>query len=904
MAVVTCLSCQARNLPEAKFCDHCGQVLTPAAPQQDKSWLFGSAPDCDVVVPQRTVSAHHCRLSAIPDGFRIEDVGSTNGTFVNGHKIQAAVRVTPFDAITLGRNVALPWPTVGPQASPKVEQSPQNGAKENFIRIGRDTDNDVVLDYPMVSGHHARIVLSGAGATIEDLSSRNGVAIGSPDRKISRSSLLPQDTVYFGSLPMPASRLLQKVSSGEKPHTSLVFSGQTMTLGRDPQSELVLDHPMISWRHARLTRSADNFIVEDLGSTNGTFVNGNRISGAVSVKPGDRIGLGSYTFVFTASGRVEQRDYRGNATIEAKNVTVDVPGKRLLEDASLTVYPSEIVGLMGPAGAGKTTLITALNGYSRPSSGTVLINGQDLYRNYDQFRGHIGYVPQDDIMHADLTVGQALYYTARLRLPSDYRRADIKARVEQVITLLELDGTEEVIIGSPDKKGISGGQRKRVNLAMELLSDPPILFLDEPTSGLAATDALMVMKVLRKLADQGKTIIITIHQPGREVFRKMDSLIIVSRDKHSANPGKVAYFGPAYPDSILFFNSDTPSRGLGPEWSPDDALSGLEKKSTAEWISVYKTSRYKREYVDERAGRLPDRSAEPMAAKTTRQPGLAQWWTLVQRNTAIKVKDKSNTAILLALAPLIGAFVVFTLGLQAATEHVGQFCIANRSLDHVCAAPYLKSAYTIFFIIISALFLGCWNALKEIVGERAIYRRERMVNLKIPSYVASKFTVLGGLLVFVQCPILLAIVYAGASLQGYFPYMLGVTILTALVALAMGLSISATVRTSETGTSVAILIMIVMILMAGAIVHPHEMGGAARFIANFVASRWGFEALLLQDSAGRPSWTTGSEHNSMANPFFPADQQVGPATSILILFLMLIALMGGTIAILKAKDKH
>ncbi|HUK90205.1 MAG TPA: ABC transporter permease, partial [Blastocatellia bacterium] len=213
-------------------------------------------------------------------------------------------------------------------------------------------------------------------------------------------------------------------------------------------------------------------------------------------------------------------------------------------------------------------------------------------------------------------------------------------------------------------------------------------------------------------------------------------------------------------------------------------------------------------------------------------------------------------------------------------------------------------AYTIFFIIIAALFLGCWNALKEIVGERAIYRRERMVNLKIPSYVASKFTVLGGLLVFVQCPILLGIVYAGANLQGDIPSMLGVTILTALVALAIGLAISAAVRTSETATSIAILIMIVMILMAGAIVHPHEMGGAARFVANFVASKWGFEALLLQDSAGRPSWTVGSDHNSMAAPFFPANQQVGPGSGVFILFIMLISLVAGTIAILKAKDTH
>ncbi|MGH9762391.1 MAG: FHA domain-containing protein, partial [Blastocatellia bacterium] len=579
--------------------------------------------------------------------------------------------------------VALPWSFFGQAGADKV------------IRIGRDEDNEVMLDYPMVSGPHARILLSDSSAIIEDLGSRNGTGIGSPDRKISTSRLLPQDTVYFGSLPVPASRLLRRVSLGDKPHISLVFKGQSIVLGRDSDCEQVLDHPMVSWRHARITRSTAGYIVEDLGSTNGTFVNGTRISGAVKVKPGDRIGLGSYTFVFTAAGTIEQRDYRGNLTIEAKNLTVDAPGKRLLESVSFTVYPSEIVGLMGPSGAGKTTLITALNGYVRPSGGNVILNGRDLYKQYDEFCGHRGYVPQDDIMHRDLTVRQALYYTARLRLPSDYRAKDIKARVQQVITLLELDGTEDVIIGSPDKRGISGGQRKRVNLAMELMSDPSILFLDEPTSGLAAQDALMVMKVLRKLADSGKTIIITIHQPGRELFRKMDSLIVVSKDKHSRDPGRLAYFGPAYPDSIQFFNPPAAGSGQGVDPGPDDALAGLESKSTAEWTALYNASRYRRQYVDERAGTLPDGSAQPVTAKATRKPGPGQWWTLVQRTVAVKVKDKWNTGILLALAPVIGGLVTFTLGNKAAAEHI---CSNANDFSPACSAPFLKTSYTIFFV--------------------------------------------------------------------------------------------------------------------------------------------------------------------------------------------------------------
>ena len=414
-------------------------------------------------------------------------------------------------------------------------------------------------------------------------------------------------------------------------------------------------------------------------------------------------------------------------------MTVDVTRKRkrIIQGISLTIYPSEIVASMGPSGAGKTTLMNALNGYMPPTSGTVLINGQDLYANYEQFCGHVGYVPQDDIMHRELTVGQALYYTARLRLPADYGKAEIQTRIQSVLSLLDLDGTEDVIIGSPERRGISGGQRKRVNLAMELLTDPSILFLDEPTSGLSSEDALMVMKILRNLANQGKTILITIHQPGLEVFRMADSLVIVSKDKKSKEPGQMVYFGPAYPDAVEFFNpGGVPNAKPGVDPSPDEVMRGLSQAKTDDWVKRYAASQHKRQYVDERLGKRPSGSAHPVKPKISREPGVSQWWTLVKRGLAIKAKDRWSTAILLAQAPIIACLLVLAFGNLASNEK----------------APYLgKTIVTIFLLIISAIWLGCSNAVREVVGEWAVYQRERMVNLKIPSYLGSKFTVLGGL---------------------------------------------------------------------------------------------------------------------------------------------------------------
>lgn len=230
---------------------------------------------------------------------------------------------------------------------------------------------------------------------------------------------------------------------------------------------------------------------------------------------------------------------------------------------------------MGPSGAGKTTLISALNGYTPPTLGQVLFNDRDLYANYGQFQGVIGYVPQDDIMHGDLTVARALYYTARLRLPPDSSDAEIAERIKVVIEQLGLKGTENVLIGSPQKRGISGGQRKRVNLAMELLTDPAVLFLDEPTSGLSSEDTLTVMRLLRTLADEGKTILLTIHQPSLEAYRQLDNLVVVAKDPGTTDPGRLTYYGPAYPQAVQFFN---PQHEEGAVLSPDEVLRSLAEE--------------------------------------------------------------------------------------------------------------------------------------------------------------------------------------------------------------------------------------------------------------------------------------------------------------------------------------
>jgi len=916
-----CPSCGAPIDFTAQRCPRCRQVQAPLSPQRTetqleeplgprggpnarRTWVIGASPDSDIVVDRPTVSGRHCRLTQTGDSFLLEDLQSRNGTFVNGQRINASIIVSRSDTVTLGRGVPLPWPEA-------AEVAPARR-----IRIGRGADNDIVLDYPTVSAHHAQITIAGDQAQIEDLNSTNGTAVGSPANRIQRAALKATDVVYFGSLRVPASRLLTgRLAMGDQPHTQMAIRREAIVFGRDPTCDHVLDDPLVSRRHARLTRSDASLFLEDLGSANGTFVNGQRISARAPIQAGDLIGMGRFTFKATPDGHLEQRDYRGDVSIEAEAVTVAIGERRLLDPISLTVYPSEFVALMGPSGAGKTTLMNALNGYTPPTSGIVRFSGRDLYANYSQFQGVIGYVPQDDIMHGELTVGQALYYTARLRLPADTSDEEIAARVRKVIAQLGLEGTETVLIGSPQKKGISGGQRKRVNLAMELLTDPAVLFLDEPTSGLSSEDALNVMRLLRRLADAGKTILLTIHQPSLEAYRLLDNLILVAKDVGSKDPGRLVFYGPAYPQAVEFFNPQQVTDARA-ELSPDDVLRGLAKDECAAWVERYTASSWKRQYVDQRAGRHPPASvpAAPVG-KRQRAFGLLQWWTLVGRAWNIKIRDRMNTAILMAQAPIIALLIALVFGSEAGKEAAAEnwATVANAA------------STTIFLMALAALWFGCSNSAREIVGEWAIYHRERMVNLKIPSYVGSKFAVLGGLCL-VQCAVLQVIVQVGAGLRGPWLGMFLVLVLTSSIGLAIGLTVSALAKTSEVAIAMLPLILLPMVILAGVLQPLHKMNALGTTLAQVMPSRWAFESLLLLEAHQRPTWTPPAapalppgidqakpeeegpkeaDEQDMAERFFPqATDRMGVRAAVLALSTMLVVLAAAIHAILRARDVH
>jgi ABC transport system ATP-binding/permease protein len=799
-------------------------------------WKVGKAPECDIVVNQPGVSNEHCLLSLYAwdstegssrvwrEQYVIEDLNSTNGTLVDGQPLDPGVRyfVEPRNQISLGMQNRLPWPPI--------------------IRIGRESDNDICLDYPMISRHHAQITRRRSEWIIADVGSANGTALNQLSARIVQPApLRPADEIYLGSYKISAAKVLaeRKLTLGAGQYEKVVFKGTKMVLGRDPESEYHLDYPMISWRHAQLEQTPEGITVLDLNSRNGTYVNGTRISGKTLVRPGQEIGLGSFRFTLLEDGALAKREYKGDVTIEVSSMVVcTVRGHRLLDPVSLTIFPSELVALMGPAGAGKTTFLKAIIGYTPPTEGRVLFNGYDLYQFYDRFRQQMSYVPQDDIVHPQLTVREALYFSARLR--TDLSDGEIEKRIDTVLASLGISKKKDSIIGSPERKVLSGGERKRVNIAMELIAAAPVIFLDEPTSGLSSYDAENVMQVLRKLSAEGTTVVTTIHQPSLNIFRQFDSLIMISKDQNSSKCGALAYFGPAFPDSIEFFDPLEAKRVQaqpGKELGPEMLLTGLAKRPTSDWVSTYEKSHFHKLYVTERVGKIPS-PPRTNPKSSISDFGIGQWWTLVRRNWILKVRDRAQSLILLLQAPFFAALVAVVFR-SLRYSNLPEF---QRSAQHATGIEFL--------LVVAAVWFGCNNVARDIVGEQAIYQRERMVNLKLPSYLFSKLAI-AAVLNFFQCLLLLGIVTLACDLRGNFLVALGMLYLSALVGSSIGLCVSAIASTTEAAIATLPLILLPVIALGGGLSPIPEMKGPVPWVATAVPSRWAFEAMFLNEARAK-----------------------------------------------------
>ncbi|MDF3291732.1 ATP-binding cassette domain-containing protein [Streptomyces silvisoli] len=642
----------------------------------------------------------------------------------------------------------------------------------------------------------------------------------------------------------------------------LLHSKRIVRIGRAPDNDVVVRDLMASRYHAELhTTEAGGFEVVDLGSSNGTYVNGRAVE-RCEIGPSDLVGIGQTSFQLDGDRLVERGDAESGA-FTARDLTVRERHrgeyKTLLDSVSIDLPEKSLVAIVGPSGSGKSTLLRALTGYRPADSGEVLYDGRDLYQQFAELRHRIGLVPQDDILHPQLTVMKALRYAARLRFPHDTDAAERDARVTEVLAELGLSHRAENRITA-----LSGGQRKRVSVALELLTKPALLLLDEPTSGLDPGLDRQVMQMLRGLADGGRRIAVVTHSVAN--LHMCDRLLVL------APGGRTAYFGPPQ-YALEFFGHD--------DWA--DVFRDFDQYPDRDWAAIYRQSIHHRTYsagkAEEEARsteseRTADGPAEqPQGVPSVRPPKPPSWGsqlvTLVRRNFSVIVADRGHVGLLAALPLIMGvlsAAVPAAYGFMAASQPAGRplACGPIANVDAQCV---------LLVLAIGACLTGTANSVRELVQERVIYQRDRATGLSRSAYVLSKVTVLG-VITAAQGLILAVIGLAGRKLptaglvtQPSAIELVLVVVLLAITSMMLGLIISALVRTAEKTMPLLVVSTVAQVMFTGAIFPMFNDTGLAQ-LSWLSPSRWAVAAQAATIDLTRIGPPADAAHPKLADPLW------------------------------------
>ncbi|GGV04634.1 ABC transporter ATP-binding protein [Streptomyces filipinensis] len=689
--------------------------------------------------------------------------------------------------------------------------------------VGRDPLSDIVLDDARVSWDHAVLHCDQDHWTLTDQHSTNGTY--ADGRRIERWAVRPGSVIRFGNpadgpravlagAPRPAPgrpsavSLPQLTGTFRRPTSVRPLPARSVRIGRAADNDLVVEDLVVSRRHAELRPRTDGtYEIVDLGSHNGTYLNGRPVARA-PVRPGDIVGIGHSAFCLAGDELQEYVD-TGEVALDVQDLTVAVDGgsKVLVDHVSFPVGEKCLLAVVGPSGAGKSTLLNALTGQRPADRGTVLYDGRDLYRDYAELRQRIGLVPQDDILHPQLTVRAALSYAAELRFPEDTTQGERRARVAEAIRELGLEQRAEQPVHS-----LSGGQRKRVSVALELLTKPSLLFLDEPTSGLDPGMDRSVMHMLRGLADDGRTVIVVTHS--------VLSLSLCDRLLVLAPGGRVAYYGPPG-DTLAFLGFD--------QWP--EAFEAFDRDQDRDWAREYRESPFHRHYITESSSQPRHPGPAPVTPAPPSRPRgwAAQLGTLVRRYAAVLGADRTFLLVMIALPFVMGAMARALAGTRLTREN------ATSALLILC---------------VGAVLTGAANAVRELVKERVVYQRERAVGLPRSAYLMSKVVVLGTISV-VQAVVLTLVALLGVDLNApggsgvLLPPLAEITLAVALLAftaMMLGLLVSALVRKEEVTMPLLVLLAIVQVVLCGALLRLSGVPGLDQ-LSWLVPSRWALAAM-------------------------------------------------------------
>ncbi|MDW5327093.1 FHA domain-containing protein [Plantactinospora sp. KLBMP9567] len=747
----------------------------------------GRDPLCRIVVDDPRVSREHLELRYQAGRWRMRDLGGQNGTYTPAGRVSeldltgpVEVRLGGFDGPRLTLRPAS-TPT-----SPQVTRPPLA---------------------PPPSTTAAVVALPGPPGT------------GTPPGTPGTPSGMPAGGTSGAGTP--------RFEAGRVPSATYQAARRTR-IGRAPDNDIVLDDLLVSRYHAELLRTPAGLNLVDLGTRNGTFVNGRRVSTA-ELRPGDLLSFGRHQLVVDAA---ELREYvdAGRVSLHADGLGVTVAGgRRLLDKVSFALDECSLLAVMGPSGAGKSTLLAALTGYRPADEGTVSYQGRDLYAEYDELRHRIGLVPQDDILHSALTVRRALRYAAALRFGPDVTGTERERRVGEVIDQLGLTSQADQRIDT-----LSGGQRKRTSVALELLTEPSLLFLDEPTSGLDPALDRDVMTSLRDLADRGRTVVVITHSPLH--LNVCDRVLVLGRG------GKVAYVGP--PDGLLrFFGAreyadvfkqvaDDPDG-----WAARYAATLPPRPAAVGPGGPGNRSGQAHPAQDKPAQDKPAQArpahAQPAPAQPARQSWRRQLTILTRRMAAVTLADRTYAALLLGLP----------LGLAALLHVIPGGAGFTRS----ASGPSLEPAQLLVVLIVGGIFVGLGGGIRELVRERAIYRRERAVGLAPSAYLGSKLSVFA-VVTAVQAALFVVVGLAGRSgapralaLPWPLLELIVVVWLTALTAAVLGLLVSAYVSTGEQTMPVLVGLVMAQLVLCGGLFEVVDRTGVEQ-LSWFAPARWGYAA--------------------------------------------------------------
>ncbi len=741
------------------------------------------------------------------------------------------------------------------------------------LLVGRNGgDAQLQIDNAKVSRRHLSLFFQEGRVKVNDLGSSNGSYIENERLQASKTYalqagqklyLLEDKSIYIEVKIRQENESEQTGRSGSKEPVAaqgllaLLQQKNEIIIGRNSDCDIVIDDRSVSRRHAKVFMNKGKVCVQDLQSSNGVFINNRKVRGIDTLGAQDTLYIGLHAFRLGEAAIDLSKEH---AIVTHHIVKVFSNGYTGLQPANIQIAYQTMVALMGPSGCGKSTLLKAINGDAPPSQGTVKIFGLDMAEHFEMLKHIIGYVPQDNIVHEDLTVEQSLFYAAKLRLSADLTAKQVEERIAEVLDALKINTP---VIRQTKVAKLSGGQKKRVSIAVELLTRPKILFLDEPTSPLDPETIEEFLLCLKGLCQNGTTVVMVTHKP--EDLNYVDSVIFMGVGGHLVYEGNKEQLLPHFgADRLIRLYS---------------ILSKAEE--TKKWYQQWSSKIAQRE-----------EKSKKISLKQLPVNHLQQSYWLSRRYLSVKMGNLTNLAIILLQPVLIAILIMLAFG--------GLFKIDSLPDGSELKTPNLG---ILFLMSIAAIWFGVSNSAKEIVGEKEILKREFMFNMKLGNYLLSKVLVLL-LISAVQITILQALLYLKFNDLGAFPATWTFLLLVSLCSIHFGLLLSVVSSTTEEVMSILPIALMPQIILAG-MIQPIE-NQITMFLSYFTLGRWGTEgAARIQDfgNEDKPFMSVLDKHlySDEVSSIFPTD---GFEANIFFLMLLLLLMLAAVYGILLNKLKN